>query len=375
MSNYRPISVLPFTHKILERIIKENLMNHLERQYCITENQGGHHKNYSTITMTRKLMDHILLQRENKTSTVAVFLDLSKAFDTISHAGLITKPELYGIKGQTDKELSFSTSITNIYKWHTLRSQRNQLWSPPGICPGTYIFPIVLSINSLSTVRFAFLLMTRTVIYNSNQNPEALEKELQEDFTSVSDCLNKNELTINIKKSKVLTFNIRTKKMGNINLQINRQNLDIVDSYKYLGLIIDDKLSFQKHFYNVTGRASHKLRKLKEIRRHISSHIAVTIFKSLIKPLFDYCDVVWDAAGVTLKNKLQSIQDQALQVAHLNEKDMKKNKKLTNTLQIKIRTEMHLVQHMYNIIKLPSPTFLKSTIEYISHKYPTRGNN
>ena len=132
---------------------------------------------------------------------------------------------------------------------------------------------------------------------------------------------------------------------------------------------------FQKHFYNIAGRASHKLRKLKEIRGHIHEHTGVTIFKSLIKPLFDYCDVVWDAAGVTLKNKLQLIQDQALQVAHRNEKDIKKIQKLTNTLPIEIRTEMHLVQHMYNIIKLPSLTFLRSTIEYISHKYPTRGNN
>ena len=112
-------------------------------------------------------------------------------------------------------------------------------------------------------MRFAFF-ADDAVMYNSNVNPEALEKELQEDLTSVSNWLNNNELTINIKKSKVMTFNTRTKKTGNINLQINRQNLDIVDSYKYLGLIIDDKLSFQKHFYNVAGRASHKLRKLKQ---------------------------------------------------------------------------------------------------------------
>ena len=326
VSIYRPISVLPFTDKILERIIKENLMDHLERQYCITENQGGYRKNYSTITMTRKLVDYILLQRENKTPTVAVFLDLSKAFDTISHAGLITKLELYGIKGH---ELKL---IKNYHSRRVQQTSINGTLSDPkeinfGVPQGSVLGPIflILFINNLPKVikhsevcRFA----DDTVIYNSKKNTEALEKELKEDLISVSNWLNNNELTINIKKSKVMTFNTRTKKMGNINLQINRQNFDIVDSYKYLGLIIDDKLSFQKHFYNIAGRASHKLRKLKEIRGHINDHTAVTIFKSLKKNLFDYCDAVWDAAGVTLKNKLQSIQDKALQVAHQNEKDM-----------------------------------------------------
>ena len=254
VSNYCPISVLPFTDKILERIIKENLMDHLERQYCITENQGGYRKNYSTITMTRKLLDHILLQRENKTPTVAVFLDLSKAFDTISHAGLITKLELYGIKGH---ELKL---IKNYLSRRVKQTSINGTLSDPkeinfGVPQGPVLGAIffLLFINNLPKVikhSEICLFADDTVIYNSNTNPETLEKELQEDLTSVSNWLNNNELTINIKKSKVVTFNTRTKKMGNINLQINGQNLDVVDSYKYLGLIIDETITVvKKGFY------------------------------------------------------------------------------------------------------------------------------
>ena len=119
VNNYRPISVLPFMDKILERIIKERIMTHLENQHCITDNQGGYRKNYSTITMIRKLVDHILTNRESKTPTLAVFIDKAKAFDTISHAGLIRQLQLYGRKDIELKRLFIPSNTTNINKWNT----------------------------------------------------------------------------------------------------------------------------------------------------------------------------------------------------------------------------------------------------------------
>ena len=377
VNNYRPISVLPFMDKILERIIKERLMTHLENQHCITENQGGYRKNYSTITMTRKLVDHILTNRESNTPTLAVFIDLAKAFDTISHAGLIRKLQLYGIK---DIELNL---IRDYLSHRTQQTSINGILSDPeeinfGVPQGSVLGPIffLLYINDITKVikrSEICLFADDTVIYNSNKDYQIAENELQEDLNSVNTWLNNNELTINIKKSKVMTFNKTSNKATNVTLKISEQNLDIVDSYKYLGLILDDKLSFQKHLYYTAGRVRYKLRKLKEIRGNIKPHTAVTIFKSLIKPHLDYCDIIWDAAGVSLKNNLQSIQEKALSLCFPNVKDLKQIHKDTKTLPINLRTEMHLVQHMYNIVKLPSPTFLTSTVNYVSHSYSTRG--
>ena len=133
--------------------------------------------------------------------------------------------------------------------------------------------------------------------------------------------------------------------MDNINLKINDQTLDIVDSYKYLELILDSKMSFQKHLYHISGHVNYKLRKLKEIRHNIKN---------------------------PCKTNLQSIQEKALSIAYQGENDINKIHKMTKTLPVKIKTEMHLAQHMYNIIKLPSPSFLTTTIEYASHSYETR---
>ena len=171
--------------------------------------------------------------------------------------------------------------------------------------------------------------------------------------------------------STVVILNTRTQKLNDISLRINGQTLDIVDSYKYLGVILDEKLSFQKHLYHIAIHINYKLRKLREIRSNIGNTTAVTIFKLLIKPHLDYCDIVWDAAGSCAKDKLQTIQEKALQIAYKGETDIEKLHTLTKILPISMRIEMHLVQHMYNIFKLPCPGFLSSTIKYVEHNYET----
>ena len=132
----------------------------------------------------------------------------------------------------------------------------------------------------------------------------------------------------------------RKKVVHNILLKINGQNLDIVDSYKYLGLTLDDKMSFQKHLYQMSGHVNYTIR----------------IFNSLVKPHLDYCDIIWDVAGAATKNKIQYIQDKALSISCKHETDSKKLHKITKTLPMDIQTEMHLVQHMFNVLYLPSPT-------------------
>ena len=131
-----------------------------------------------------------------------------------------------------------------------------------GVPQGSVLGPIFffLFINDMEKVikhSQICLFADDTVLYNSNINKEIMELELQEDLTSLSRWLN-NELTINVKKSKVMTFSTHSRKIDGINLGINGQILDTVDTYKYLGLIIDNKLSFQNHIYHVSRQVVEK---------------------------------------------------------------------------------------------------------------------
>ena len=99
ISNYRPISVLPCFSKILERVMYNRLYKYLTDQKILRPQQFGFRKGHSTEHAIVQLVDQIYESFENDKSTVGIFIDLSKAFDTADHAILLKKPEIYGIRG------------------------------------------------------------------------------------------------------------------------------------------------------------------------------------------------------------------------------------------------------------------------------------
>ena len=97
--NYRPISILPIFSKILERIIYNRLLAYLDKMHILSSNQYGFRKNYSTYMALIELIDSLSHSIDNNEYTIGIFVDLSKAFDTVDHKILISKLNHYGIRG------------------------------------------------------------------------------------------------------------------------------------------------------------------------------------------------------------------------------------------------------------------------------------
>ena len=98
-NNYRPISLLPVISKVIEKIICNQLSSYFENNKLFYDSQYGFRPNHSTEQATLELTDRIISAMDNNDVPIGIFLDLSKAFDTIDHNILLHKLEHYGIEG------------------------------------------------------------------------------------------------------------------------------------------------------------------------------------------------------------------------------------------------------------------------------------
>ena len=113
-NNYRPISLLPAISKVIEKIIFNQLSTYLEESQILDGSQYGFRRNRSTEYAALEVIDRIITKMDNNKIPINIYLDLSKAFDTIDHSILIDKLQFYGIKG------------TNLNLFHSYLTNRKQ---------------------------------------------------------------------------------------------------------------------------------------------------------------------------------------------------------------------------------------------------------
>lgn len=106
----------------------------------------------------------------------------------------------------------------------------------------------------------------------------------------------------------------RLKLLPEINLRLDNTSIAKVDTYKYLGVVLDSNISWSAHTDYTCRKASSRIGLLKRTKPFISTSTAKLIYSAIIEPVFDYCGVVWDECGATATNKLQRLQNRAARV-------------------------------------------------------------
>ena len=252
-SNYRPISLLPCFSKILERLIYNRLDNFLNRFHILHDNQYGFRKHHSTDLALLDIYDKISSSLYLNYHTIGIFLDLSKAFDTINHDILLAKLHHYGIRGIAYDLLS--SYLSDRHQFTSFDSHlSSRLPMSCGVPQGSILGPLLflLYVNDIpsSSNHFSFVLFADdTNIFLSHPNLNTLTHLFNTELVKVSNWFKANKLSLNISKTNYIHF---TKKKHNTPVtRISIDNTPIlpVDQTKFLGVIIDPKFNLETSCY------------------------------------------------------------------------------------------------------------------------------
>lgn len=320
-SDFRPINVLPVYEKVLELVVKKQIEDYLESNGILTDNQSGFRRHHSCETALQFVVDEWKMRIDERKMVGVIFLDLKRAFEIIDRNRLLVKLYNYGIRGGVLKWLrSYLSDRSQIVKFNNEVSKLiiNKYGVPQGSVLGPLLF--IIYINNIMkicpeecTIK---MFADDTLIYVVGESSDILERKLNIAFKIVEKWMNKNRLKMNIDKTKFMIIKgVRREQKGRIALKsLDGVELERVEIIIYLGVIIDDKLSFRNHCEYMIKKIGKKTSYLNRIGNYISVYARCTIYKTIIAPHFEYCATLLINMGETQITSLQIMQNRAMRV-------------------------------------------------------------
>ena len=245
-----------------------------------------------------------------------LFVDLSKAFDSVDHSIILRKLSLYGICDNAIGILkSYLQNRTQCCVVNNTISESKMINS--GVPQGSILGPLLflLYINDLpNCLEFSTpgMFADDTQLSVAATNLGELEQLLNRDITNLDIWLRANRLATNATKTlfMVIASNYKLNQLAfNPNIKLNQKTIRQVTKAKLLGVSIDAELSWASHINDIIiPKVLRGLRILRTFRGTLPTEQLVSLYNALILPHFDYCSIIWGNCGLVLKNKLQVLQ-------------------------------------------------------------------
>ena len=380
-ANYRPISLLSNFNRIFEKILYSRIFSFFQKYNILNFHQYGFRPKHSTAMAVYDILETKLKNKDKGKYSCAVYLDLSKAFDTVDRSLLLKKLENYGIRG-IPLEL-FKSYLSDRKQCTIINGTLSELLCidlgvPQGSNLGPLLFLIYINdlpgASSLITKLFA----DDTCLLFSADSVGRLQNIANREINKIVYWMAANKLTLNHSKTKFMVIT-KNGRYASMNIHINGHQIEQVNSMKYLGITIDASLNWREQIKIVEGNLSQASGIISKMRHYVNFTCLKAFYYAKVFSYLQYAILAWGGCNDSRLHRINVIHNNIVRLMAL--KNLPQNFRISNKtiyktfdiLQFSDIYKCEMAKFMHKAYHNTLPYCLGSIFTRLStvHSYPT----